>query len=106
MISYFSSRDARPDVRAGRATRARTQGVADPERLAVGPAGLVELGPPAAAVPDHPLRGGGQRRRGEDDGQEEQSLPVGCHCLFPSERRRPWSIELAISLAAAAGAWQ
>lgn len=66
----------------------RTQAVADPERLAVGPAGLVELGSPAAVVPDRPLRGGGQRREtrdGEDDGGQEQHLPVS-HCLFPGER--------------------
>lgn len=81
-----------------------TEGVADSERLAVGPVGRVELGPPAGVVADLPLHGGGHRRDGEDDGQEEQSLPVSRHCLFPGERA-----ELPISLAAAAAAaaaWQ
>lgn len=58
-----------------------TEGVADPEGLAVGPAGLVEPGPPAAVVPDHPVHGGGQRREahGSDDDGQEESLPAS-HC--------------------------
>jgi hypothetical protein len=69
----------------------RTKGVADHERLAVGPAGLVELGPPAAFVPDHPLRGGGQRREARDGGDhgQEQHLLGGRHWSLPL-RRRPW----------------
>jgi hypothetical protein len=50
-----------------------TECVADPERLAVGPAGRVELGSPAVVVPDHPVHGGGRRREAGDggDGQEQ-----------------------------------
>jgi hypothetical protein len=57
-------------------------GVVDSERLALGPAGLVELGPPAAAVPDHPRHGGGRRREaGDGDGRggQEQHKPRR-HC--------------------------
>jgi hypothetical protein len=61
-------------VAVSRVTSVRTQGVADRERLAVGPAGLVELGPPASCVSDLPLRGGGQRREARDGGQEQQHL--------------------------------
>lgn len=64
----------------------RTQRVADSEGLAVGPAGLVELGPPALVVADLPLHGGGQRRQAGDGdhchGGAEQHLPRS-HCLFP-----------------------
>lgn len=62
-----------------------TEVVADHESLAVGPTGQVELGPPATLVPDHPVRGGGQRReaRGGDDDSQEERLPAS-HCLFPA----------------------
>jgi len=78
-----------------RSSRVPTQDVADGERLVVGPVGLVELGPPAEAVPDHKHRGGGRRREardGRDHGQEQHLLGGRQHWSLPlasALRRRP-----------------